>query len=336
MTTAQAPQERLLTPAEVAALVYVDPKTVSRWADGRQDSVHADARWPPALPPVRRPGTPVPATRSRSGPWRHRESCAEPWRSGPRRRRCDRRARPVLQLTPSWRGRSRSPWRDMQRTAARGSAGDSAASVAVAAETVAAAAAKARRTRACAAAEAAKLVATEAAGAAAAMRSRATAQAGCLAETAAQAKRLALASSGPARTTSEAVLMAATVQAAADAASSDTELAAARVAQAVTDAAAHVAVMVAAFDLSLERETSAAAEALHNLTVETARHVAQTNRAVTPPNLIPAKRPHMTQRVLPPAQSSTPAVTGVPLRILRSEGVVHPRRCACGLLRRTG
>jgi hypothetical protein len=75
--------------------------------------------------------------------------------------------------------------------------------------------------------------------------------------------------------------MAATVQAAADAASSDTELAAARVAQAVTDAAAHVAVMVAAFDLSLERETSAAAEALHNLTVETARHVAQTNRAVT-------------------------------------------------------
>jgi hypothetical protein len=30
----------------------------------------------------------------------------------------------------------------------------------------------------------------------------------------------------------------------------------------------------------------------------------------------------MTQRVLPRAQSSTPAVTGVPLRILRSEGVV--------------
>lgn len=32
MAERQAPPEQLLTPAEVAALVYVDPKTVSRWA----------------------------------------------------------------------------------------------------------------------------------------------------------------------------------------------------------------------------------------------------------------------------------------------------------------
>src|SRR5688500_17628916 len=32
MTTHQASSEHLLTPADVAALVFVDPKTVSRWA----------------------------------------------------------------------------------------------------------------------------------------------------------------------------------------------------------------------------------------------------------------------------------------------------------------
>ena len=32
MAAQQAPSEHLLTPAEVAALVFVDPKTVSRWA----------------------------------------------------------------------------------------------------------------------------------------------------------------------------------------------------------------------------------------------------------------------------------------------------------------
>jgi hypothetical protein len=35
--------------------------------------------------------------------------------------------------------------------------------------------------------------------------------------------------------------------------------------------------MVAAFDLSLEQEAAAAAQALHDLTLETARHLAQRN-----------------------------------------------------------
>jgi hypothetical protein len=68
---------------------------------------------------------------------------------------------------------------------------------------------------------------------------------------------------------------AATAQAAADAASADTALAASRVARAVTDAAAHVAVMVAVFDLSLGRESAAEAEVLQHLAEETAHHVDQ-------------------------------------------------------------
>jgi hypothetical protein len=73
--------------------------------------------------------------------------------------------------------------------------------------------------------------------------------------------------------------MAATVQTAADAASADTTEVAARVAQGVTDAAEHVAVMVAAFDLAVERETAAAAEALHNVIA-----AAQVARAYTSPS----------------------------------------------------
>jgi excisionase family DNA binding protein len=51
MTAQQAPQEHLLTPAEVAALVFVDPKTVSRWAEAgripsqRTPGGHRRFRW---------------------------------------------------------------------------------------------------------------------------------------------------------------------------------------------------------------------------------------------------------------------------------------------------
>lgn len=279
MPTVQTPHERLLTPAEVAALVYVDPKTVSRWATAGK----------------------IPFTRTLGGHRRFRRSDVQALLSTQHAQGQDPGdiASPFRSQGDPDLGHA-TPTGELSRAAAdavvagaiaialEGHAEtaeeavlETAASVAAAAQTVAAAAAKARRARACVAAEAAKLVATEATGAAAAVRSHATAQAAYLAETAAQAKRLVLASTGPARTTSEAVLMAATVQAAADAASSDTELAVERVAQAVADAAAHVALMVAAFDLSVERETSAAAEALHDLTVEMARHVTRRNHAVT-------------------------------------------------------
>lgn len=216
MTAAQTSDQRLLTPAEVAALVFVDPKTVSRWASAGK----------------------IASTRTPGGHRRFRHSDVEA-------------LLPKGEVQDSDAGRAATDEAVAEavaialevQAAAAEAVLDTAASVAAAARTVASAAAKARRTRACAAAEAAQLVATEAAGAAAAMRSRATAGTGCPPET--------------------------------------DDLAAARVAQAVTDAAAHVAEMVAALDLTLERETAAAAAALHDLAVEAARHVARRNRSVT-------------------------------------------------------
>jgi excisionase family DNA binding protein len=276
MATQLAPPERLLTPAEVAALVFVNPKTVSRWARAGK----------------------IPCTLTPGGHRRFRGSdvaalMPKDWTQDQLPTAPDS---PLLNNGLVQRGaRGRVDVRsaadavvaeavaialEAQAEAAAEAVLETAAAVAVAAETAASAAVKARRARAFAAAEAAEVIAGEAASAAAAIRSRATVQAGCLAEAAAQAKRLVLASGTEAETSVAARRMAATVQVAADAASADIAFAAARVAQAVTDAAAHVAVEVAAFDLTLERETAAAAEALHNVTVETARHVAQRNCAV--------------------------------------------------------
>jgi hypothetical protein len=81
--------------------------------------------------------------------------------------------------------------------------------------------------------------------------------------------------------------LAATVQAAAATASADPALAADRVAEAATEAAAQVATLVAAFDLAQEEETAAAAWALYELTLQTARHVAERNWAVSRGALYP-------------------------------------------------
>ena len=43
------PENRLLTPAEVAAMLRVDPKTVTRWARGGKLSSNPDPRWSPAV-----------------------------------------------------------------------------------------------------------------------------------------------------------------------------------------------------------------------------------------------------------------------------------------------
>lgn len=278
MAAEQAHPEHLLTPAEVAALVFVDPKTVSRWATAGK----------------------IPSQRTPGGHRRFRSSDVEalmPKDRGQDLRR-DENVSPMLdhgtvEPTGTVAGREIGGTAaealvaeavgialEAQVEAAAETALETVSSVASAAETVASAALKARRARAIAAAEAAQVIAREAASAAAAMRSHAAVQAGCLAEAAAQAKRIVLASGSEAQVSNAAVRVAATVQAAADAATAEAVLAAARVAQAVTDAAARVAVTVAAFDLSMERETAATVEALHNLTVETTRHMAQRNRSV--------------------------------------------------------
>ena len=215
MTAVQVPHEHLLTPAEVGALVFVHPKTVSRWASAGK----------------------IPSTRTPGGHRRFRHSDVEALLPKGQAQDSDVGRATVDQAVAE----AVAIALDAQAAAAEAVL-DTAASVVAAARTVAWAAAKARRTRARAAFAAAQLVATEAAGAAAVMRSRARGRAGCPPET--------------------------------------DELAAARVAQAVTDAAAHVAEMVAALDLSMERETTAAAAALHDLTLATARDVARRNRAV--------------------------------------------------------
>ena len=49
--TARSPDaEPLLTPAEVATMFRVDPKTVTRWAKSGQTNVDPDPRGAPPLP----------------------------------------------------------------------------------------------------------------------------------------------------------------------------------------------------------------------------------------------------------------------------------------------
>lgn len=247
MTTAHA-LDRLLTPAEVAALVFVDPKTVSRWASaGKIPATRTVGVTAASAAPTSKHSCPgnTSERRTMATPpdlppgWTPQGSCG----AAPSRELCRAAADAVVAGAIALA-------LEAHAEAAAEAVLETATSVFAAAQTMAPVGTRARRADACAAADAARLVAAEAARAAASMRSRATVQARCLAETAAQAKRLALAVGDRDRTTSEALLMAATVMATADAASSDTALAAARVAQAVTDAAAHVAAMVAAFELS--------------------------------------------------------------------------------------
>jgi excisionase family DNA binding protein len=286
MTGHRAPTEQLLTPAAVAALVFVDPKTVSRWARAGK------------IPSVRTPG----------GHRRFRRSDVDALISTQRHRdqHLDAAVGPAVDMNMrtvagpyadvSVEGGGVPSTRDTRRTAADAvvaeavaialeaqaelaaeAVRETAASVAVAAETAAAAAVKARQARAFAAAEAAQIVASEAARAAAALQSRAEAQAASVAEAAAEAKRHVVPTGVEAETTFAAVRIAVTVQAVADTTSADTALAAARVAQAVADAAAHVAMTVAAFEAAVEEETAAAAAALQSLTLRTAQRAAQRN-----------------------------------------------------------
>lgn len=225
MATQPAQPEHLFTPAEVAALVFVDPKTVSRWARAGR----------------------LPSTTTPGGHRRFRGSDVQALVSYDSSQRESRGAIPAQRMEMGPRGH---PDAAVARTVDH-SATDAvvADAVAVALEGQAEAAAEAVQETAAAVTLAAE---TAAAAAGTARRARAFA----------------------------AARIAATVQAAAVVASADTAGATAGVAQAASDAAENVAVILAAFDLAVERETAASAEALHNLTEETARHVARRNEAL--------------------------------------------------------
>lgn len=278
MTARGALTAHLLTPADVAALLFVDPKTVSRWAIAGK------------IPSTRTPGghrrflrSDVEAlmSKGRDQDHLHDEGVSALLDNGTVERGGTGAARNIgLAAADVMVAQAVAGVLDTQAQAAAEAVLETAAAVAVAAERAASAAVKARQARALAASVAAQAIATEAALAAAAMRSRVTRQAACIQEAAAQAKRLVASSDSEAQISPVAERMAATVQVAADTVAADSTLAAARVAQAVTDAAAHVAATVSASDLSLERETAAAAQALHDLTQETVRLVDQRNLPV--------------------------------------------------------
>jgi excisionase family DNA binding protein len=260
MTAQQALPEHLLTPAQVAALVFVDPKTVSRWATAGK------------IPTMRTPG----------GHRRFRESDVQVLMTMNRSLTevHDEAVGLGLDLDITKRGglsATREVGRDdddalvadalaiataAQAEPAEEAVVETAARLAEAAELASAAAVKAREARALAAAEAAQVVAGQAASAAAAMRSRATAQAACAAKAATQAQRHVRSSGIEGQTPAAAARMAATVQAAVEAASADAAVATVCVAQAVAVAAARVEMMVEVLDLACEKETAAAAKAL--------------------------------------------------------------------------
>jgi excisionase family DNA binding protein len=276
MTARGARTAHLLTPAGVAALLFVDPKTVSRWAIAGK------------IPSTRTPGGHRRFLRSdvealisngRHQDHLHNEGVSAPPDNGTAGHGGTAPARTIGPAAADAEvAQAVAVVLETEAQAAAETVLETAASVAVAAERAAAAAVKARRARAARASVAAQAIAGEAASAAAAMRALVTTQAACIQQAATQAKRLVGSSGTEAQTSLVAVRMAATVQVAADTVLADSTLAAARVAQAVSKAAAHVAATVSASDLSLEREAAAAAQALHDLTQEALRLVVQRNR----------------------------------------------------------
>lgn len=274
MTARGALTAHLLTPADVAALLFVDPKTVSRWATAGKIS---STRTPGGHRRFLRSDVEALMSRGRHQNHLHDEGVSALPDNGNAERGGTAAAR-TIGLAAADAVVAEAVAVVLETQAAAVTVLERAASAAVAAERVASAAVKARRARTVAASVAAQVIASEAAVAAAAMRTRVTAQAAGIQEEAAQAKRLVGSSGTEAQTSLVAERMAATVQVAAHTASADSTLAAAHVAQAVSDAAAHVAAIVSASDLSLDRETAAAAQALHDLTQETVRLEAQALR----------------------------------------------------------
>lgn len=264
MDTPRAPDD-LLTPAEVAAIAFVDPKTVGRWARAgkipfeRTPGGHRRFRSSDVAALLVRAGGRLPLGDAREADDAHR-----PMTRAIRAAAADAVVAEAVAIAMEARAE-----------AAAVAVLDIEMAVAVAAETAAMAAIEASRARAIAAAEAARVVAHEAATAAADVRSRALVHAEHLADAAARARTLVSGSGTDEQAVLAAAQMAATVEAAADAAASDTAHAAARVARAVTHAAAHVAEMVADVDRSVERETAVTAQTLRSAALETARHVAR-------------------------------------------------------------
>jgi len=285
MNTQSVQADVLLTPAEVAAILYVDPKTVTRWAiAGKVNSVRtpgghrrflkseilalmAGVNHSQNRAPWRGPGYGAPAaTPARD----QREIIAE---DRPDSRVADRHAAAAAAVVAEAVAIAREARADeaAQAVIVTGDA------VAAAAERAADAAGAARAERTSAAAEAAAVVATNAAWTAASIQLRADASASQLMEAATRAAAT-VAAANPPGTQREAALtalhLAATVKDLAVATAADTAAAAACVANAVTAAAADVAFRFSTAEVAIEREVAKVAANLQTTATATARRVA--------------------------------------------------------------
>ena len=261
--------EDLLTPGGVAALLFVDRKTVTRWAVAGK------------LPFIRTPGghrryLKADVMDIRAGNFHHLEASSPPIPSP--------RSGAAQYAAPDPGGRhevAAAVVADAVAIALDSEAADAAeaveliaVAVRVASEKAAQAADKARGAREFAADEAARAVAREAARTATRMRIRADVAAAQVADAAALAVDQLVETGKAGEPAKSAVLLAETVAAAATATAKDSSRAASVVATAVAVAAAEMARTTSAAEDAYTHEVATAADALLRLTTETARRVA--------------------------------------------------------------
>ena len=272
ITVPTAPTD-LLTPAEVAALLHVDPKTVSRWATAgkiqsfRTPGGHRRFLRSEILLMIAVDGAAKPRTDQQSVVVQTAAPVEPGWEGAGRP---DRLAGGVVAGAVKHAVRIQSEHASADLIA-------TTAAVKVAAQRTAAAARRARDVRLQAAEDAAEAIAAEAARTAADLKLRADGSARRLAEAALEAAAL-VASANRAGSEREdaatASRLAALVHEAAVVAAAESAEAAVRVATAVTAAAAAVASAVSVTDVSIESEVAKVAAALQFAASAQARQVA--------------------------------------------------------------
>jgi excisionase family DNA binding protein len=284
MRNLSATVDALLTPAEVAAILYVDPKTVTRWAMAGKISC---VRTPGGHRRFLRSEILALATATRShqrAPWvPPGDATPPPNPFGPH----VSGVRPVApapgtvedarQAAGAVVARAVAVAREVQAAHAAQAVVSTRFAVEAAAGIAAAAAAKARTGRATAAATAAEAVATSASQTAAAVQRQAEVSANALSEAATRAAAVVVAAraSGDDHASALTALhLATTAQEAAVSAARDAAAAAAEVAKAVATAAAQVARTVSDLDAVIEGEVAEAAAAVQISAAATARVVA--------------------------------------------------------------
>jgi excisionase family DNA binding protein len=281
--------DSLLTPAEVAAILYVDPKTVTRWAKaGKLDcfltpgghrrflksEIHSMIAGP--IPGHGGAIQPLRGYASTLAPESHDQQGIAQQLGGER--------------TTADPGRAAAAVLSEAVVIARQTeAGEVARAVTLTADAVIAAATRsaqaaetARTDRAHAARVAAERVASDAARTAIALQLKANAHAGKLARAASDAAATVAAATPPGRERESALAarrLAATVEADAVAAAEDTAAAAACVADAVAAAAANMAFTVSAAAQAVETEVAELAATIQATATATARQIAATTES---------------------------------------------------------